>query len=150
MRSNQLLVSGAEVPLLNYKYWYYTQDQYKYGGGRLTHTLYLWNGSSWDLWDYSELSNATYPNTQSVRPCIGVPEGELVKSVYQRVGNLSSTVWGGLLNRRLSDLETNSGFAQYGVYGCYCNLTTSGQTAEATYYVTTPAGTQDVPPCPAL
>lgn len=145
LAGNQFFNGSASTPMLNYRFELYTQDSNKYSGGRLRLVLSQWNGSGWD-----EFENTTYGSYADginyYAPCIAVPEGELVKATFTRIGNLFGSHFFVLNNRRISDLESVGPFSAYGSYGSYSTATT----AEATFYVTTPAGTQTYSPCPAL
>lgn len=136
---------------LNYKFQLYTQDQYKSLGGGAIHRHYTWNGTDWDLFHTEELSNSTYPNTQSRNYCLAVPKNSLHKIVLSRFGGLQSYAESKLLNRKASQLETSVTYSQYGVYGSISQrITSNAQTQEATFYITVPDGTQDGAACPPL
>jgi len=141
---NRLINTGsAGIAYLNYRFELYTADANKSSGG-LRLVLSQWNGATWDEF-HNVRYGSPYDGIQYYTPCVAVPEGELVKATFTREG-LAGGHFFVLSNRRVSDLESVGCFSAYGSYGSTCG----SYTAEATFYVTTPAGTQSYPPCPAL
>ena len=144
---NRLInTSAGGGGLLNYRFELFTNDANKTYGAGLRLVLSEWNGSSWDEF-HNVRYGSGYDGIQQYAPCVAVPEGNLVKATFTREGGLLGGHYFVISNRRVVDLDTPGCFTQqYGTYGSSCQ----SYTAEATFYVTTPAGTQTFPACPPL